>query len=279
MTNNLATKTAPPRCVWRLCTCALVALALLMPSVGTAAVCANLSSVDIGLGSSVTINGQATGPSLGGLMYWNQVQPNAPSLWNGRVGFSESSFVSIALNATWDRDFQSDQTYHFQTLQGISGASPPEVSPRAAAYIGQLWHSHMSETVNAKNVGFAGPRRTMIGAMQTAIWKLVYDQGLSFDLGSGNVQVTESSPASALAQQWLNELQRVGPSGPQANLIAMVGQQGQVHITEATVMAQVLVEEPVPEPAMAIIWALGFAGCGLGSLRHWRSRRSLRCVN
>lgn len=257
----VATKATRPGRVRSLVVGAVAALASLLPSVASAAVCANLSSVDIGFGSSVLISGQSTGPSLGGLLYWEQVQPNAPSLWNGRDGFSDSRFVSIALNATWDRDLESDQTYHFQALPNVSSTGAmgsPTVSPLAAAYIGQLWERHMSETVKARNVGFAGPRRTMIGAMQTAVWKLVYDQGLNFDLGSGNVRVSGSSPASALAQQWLDELALSGPEGLQANLVAMVGDQGQVHIAEATVLAQTLVEQSVPEPASFVVW--GFLG-------------------
>lgn len=240
-------------------------LALVPASTGLAAVCANLASVDTGFGSSVTIHGQATGPVLGGLMYWNQVPANAPSLWNGRDGYSTSHFVSIALDATWNCDLQSDQTYHFKTLQNVSSVTATgssNISPLAAAYIGQLWARHMAETVNAKNVGFAGPRRTMIGAMQTAIWKLVYDQGLNFDLSSGNVQVSDSSAASVLAQQWLNELQLSGPLGPQTNLVAMVGDQGQVHITAASVLAQTLVEQVVPEPEALWAWS-GFIAIGL----------------
>jgi hypothetical protein len=249
---------------------AALVLCFVPASRGLAGVCANLASVDAGFGSSVTIHGHATGPVLGGLMYWNQVQANAPSLWNGRDGFSDTSFVSLALDATWNCDLQSDQTYHFKTLQSVSSVTATgssNISPLAAAYIGQLWARHMAETVNAKNVGFAGPRRTMIGAMQMAVWKLVYDQGLNFNLSTGNVQVSDSSAASVLAQQWLNELQLSGPLGPQTNLVAMVGDQGQVHITAATVLAQALVEQTVPEPSSYLVWGLlGLAG-GMASCR------------
>lgn len=243
------------RCLQRLSWAML--LALFAPSVCAAAVSANLASVDIGLGGAVTVYGQSVGPALGGLLYWNQDQTEAPSLWNGRGGFSTGSFVSIALGTAGNPNTQVSQAYEFHALTAAPSGTPsgPErISPLAAAYIGQLWDRHIQEVVNAKNVGFRGPRRTMIGALQTAIWKLVYDEGLNLDLSSGNVQATDNNPTSRLAQQWLDELQGPALATPSANLVALVGANGQVHITQSAATAQTLVEEPVPEPASFAAW-------------------------
>jgi hypothetical protein len=257
-----------------------LALCALAPSVALAGISASFQSVDAGFGKGLYLTGSSptvVGPVLGGILNWSASSAMGGSLtmWNGRSGFASTHFASVGLEIANNPALAQMQTFQAKMLDDLplELGTHGTLSPLAASYIGVLWKQHIQDVVNSANTGFDGPRRTMIGAFQTAIWKLTYDQGLNFDLNSGNL-VANSGDATRLAQRWLNDLQAAGPNAPKANLVALLSPGNAPQIVEASVIAQTLVDEAVPEPTTFVAWLLlGSMGVVVGR-RYPRAKRA-----
>ena len=241
---------------------AVVAL-LATTSVGSAAITVTFNSVESGLGTTVRLDGSsALGAYRGGISQWRQNSQGVPGgsmpIWNSSGSFSTTDFVSISLGLSLDVVPGAQTTRQATALAG-------SVAPLAASYIAELWQNHMHELASIKGSSlgskvFRDPRREFIGAMQIAVWKLAFDQGLNFSLTSGRLTAADAAD-TRLAQTWLNELQAEGITGAKANLAALtsVGSTPQIVELAPQVTIQPLVAQPVPEPGAIVIWGCAIA--------------------
>lgn len=249
-----------------------IAPALCARVFASVAINGTFNSLETGLGTAIQLDGAAAlGTFRGGVLQWIQNGPSnsyAPtSLWNG-TGFSSTNFISVGVGMTLDLAYGAHATYQPRAVAS-------QVGPAAAAYIAELWYNHMHELAGlnggslTKKV-FQDPRRIFIGAFQIAVWKLVADQGLNFNLASGRLRA-DSGRDAQLAQSWLYQLQAEGTGGPQANLLALtsVGLQSIQIVEGAPGVAPLAVPLIVtaPEPATIVMWGL-FAAIGVALRRH-----------
>lgn len=257
-----------------------LALLLCAHSVANAAVSGTFTSVVSGSGTAVRLDGSpALGAFRGGLLHWTQ---NAPSTSyapmpmrdaaNGSTSFSSTSFVSVGVGMTLDLPSGVIATYQ-------TGALTSQVGQVAADYIAQLWHNHIGDLAGNKPSSsmsfkslkvFQDPNRNSIGAFQIAVWKLVSDQGLNFDLASGRL-TADPGAERQLAQTWLNELAVQGIGGAKANLFALRSS-GVLPVYQIVELqpgiTPLVAEQPLPEPGTIVIWGvLGALGVGVGRRR------------
>jgi len=221
-------------------------------------------------------NSQVVTTSNGGALLWTNQNLNNPNLQaysitglsvNGSVpsgwpNTNQTNFVSFCIEIGQDVYVPSSDTYTLSSLSSApigtgGGITPPDVpmGSLAANLIAQLWYAHIT-SVAATSAASAFNSNANLGAFQLAVWKLVYDQGASLTLASGNLTAANTTERTT-ANNWLAALDLynngLGHSG--------VGSATLKAFTSNSVQDQV-VELPganpnnvVPESSTVMIWS------------------------
>ena len=273
------------RSLKQIVSCALACAGLLSTSLSAQAdYTADLKGWAGGTGTAVYWHGnQVVTTSNGGALLWTNQNLNNPNLEaysisglsvNGSVpsgwpNTNATNFVSFCIEIGQDVYVPSSDTYTLSSLSSApigtgGGITPPDVpmGSLAANLISQLWYAHIT-SVAATSAASAFNSNGNLGAFQLAVWKLVYDQGASLTLASGNLTAANTTER-ATANNWLAALDTynsgLGHSG--------VGSATLRAFTSNSVQDQV-VELPgagpsssvVPESATVVMWtALGLVG-------------------
>lgn len=249
--------------------------ALVASSVAQADYTADVTGWIGGTGTAVLWHGsQVVTTTYGGALLWTQLNPNSPDLLAyqtnglsptygsypaGWPNGDASNFISFCIEIGQDVTVPGSHDYT-QPLADLStapvgsggGILPPDapMGALAANLIEQLWYQHM-DAVAPTNSSSALYSNTNVGAFQLAIWKLVYDQGATSTLETGNL-TAGASAETTLADLWLSQLTYSVQSTGVANLAAF---------TSSGLQDQVVAM--VPEASSVSIWSLLCVATGL----------------
>jgi hypothetical protein len=217
------------RCLRRFLGCGLaVAISLLTTARSRADFTAVFSAWQGGNYDTVTLFGTRNeSDHYGGAFAWTNLDPNNPDLVAypipGISGFpsAPADFISFCIEIPqYVYPGALHTNYDLKALEDAPvGPANGSVAmgPTSATLIKELWWQHISHPDPMHPTDNALTNSTTIGAMQIAIWKLVYDGGSNLDLATGNLTAANAGTAgsdSNLAQQWLNQIANNAQSNP-----------------------------------------------------------------
>jgi hypothetical protein len=265
------------RCLRRFFDCGLaVAISLLTAAPSRADFTAVFSAWQGGSGDTVTVFGMATeSDHYGGAFAWTNLNPNNPDLVAypipGISGFpsAPADFISFCIEIPqYVYPGALHTNYDLKALEdapvGPANGSVP-MGSTSATLIKELWWQHISHPDPMHPSDYALTNSTTIGAMQIAIWKLVYDGG-NLNLATGLLTAANAGTAgtdSNLAQLWLSEIAGNAVSNPGLASLAAFSSPAADNLGGPQYQDQV-VELPadinhipgVPEAESLAIWSL-----------------------
>lgn len=187
---------------------------------------------------------------------------------------SSTQFISFCIELTQDivlgKSYQVDVVSLASAPKPTSGPLASGMGSTPAMLISELWAAHFND------IFYSGSQQNPVeptqeeraAAFQLAIWKLEYDSNNLNYTGDalfqhGYLQVTQNigNASVGIAEQWVADMVAMNGNGPQANLLAITGDNG--------IDFQDQVIEVVPEPTTWLLWAIG----ALGMTARGRGRR------
>lgn len=190
---------------------------------------------------------------------------------------SNSTFISFCIELTQDISLNSTYTVDVVSLASApkpaSGPLATGMGSTPAMLISELWAAHFHDifyTASQQNP-VEPTQEDRAAAFQLAIWKLEYDSNNLNYTGDalfqhGHLQITQnmSNTSVGIAEQWVADVVAMNGNGPQANLLAITGDNG--------INFQDQVIEVVPEPATWSLWAMGAMGMAVSRRGRRRGR-------
>lgn len=261
----------------RILSAAIACSTLVCACASQASIVASISLGDRTAGASwnVTLDGSTTvNTNQAGLFQWTGQTPNVPNFVNGVDSLGNptqggSNFISFCIEITQTIGSGT----HTLELIDLKDAPKPGISgnpmdPAGANAIAKLWSNFLDDALAPLSGNFDPVK---IGAFQLAVWKLVYDEGSTFDLSSGRLKASTSgsNTVGSIAQGWLNAVGALNASSPPfADGYVYALTKGPTVSFQDQLVGTIPPGAPVPEAMSLVIWGLFACVTSIVSARH-----------